>query len=125
MKKRIKHILLLFCLVAVLIIPFFVFAEQTAPLSRLSDLQENSGYNPATEFTIAEVIGYIVQGVLSLLGIIFVILMVYGGYTWMTAAGDEGKVTKATAIIRRAIIGLIITAGSYAIWAFIFNQIIK
>ncbi|MBI4812328.1 hypothetical protein HY798_02695 [Candidatus Falkowbacteria bacterium] len=60
-----------------------------------------------------------------MLGVIFIILMLYAGYNWMTASGEEEKVTKAKDTIWRAIIGLIITIGSYAIWDFILNNFIK
>ena len=61
--------------------------------------------------------------VLSLLGVIFLVLMVYGGYLWMTAAGNEDKVTKAKNLMTAAIIGLIIVVGSYAISYFIISKV--
>jgi hypothetical protein len=47
----------------------------------------------------------------------------YGGFLWMTAGGDMGKVKEATAIIRNAVIGLVIIAASYAIANFVITQI--
>lgn len=61
-------------------------------------------------------VGDIVGVFFSLLGIIFVVLMIYAGYNWMTASGDQAKLDKAKDTIWRAIIGLIITVGAYAIW---------
>jgi len=58
-----------------------------------------------------------------LLGIIFIILMIYAGYNWMTAQGEEEKVTKAKTTIQRAIIGLIIVVSAYAITAFVFKSL--
>jgi amino acid permease len=60
---------------------------------------------------------------LGLLGIIFVVLLVYAGIQWMTAEGDEVKVEKAKSTITRAIIGLGIIITAYAITYFIFNLI--
>jgi TRAP-type C4-dicarboxylate transport system permease small subunit len=72
--------------------------------------------------TPAELIGQVINGVLAFLGVIFLILMIYGGYLWMTAAGNEQQVEKAKNIIRDSIIGLIIILAAYAITYFIVNK---
>jgi len=72
---------------------------------------------------IGAIISTIIKAFLSLLGLIFVILVIYGGYNWMTAGGDEAKVEKAKKIIQRAIIGLIITVAAYAITEFVFSGV--
>ncbi len=64
----------------------------------------------------------IIGALLSLLGIIFLGLIIYAGYNWMTASGDEEKIKKSTDTIKRAIIGLIITLSAYAITYFVFNN---
>lgn len=69
--------------------------------------------------TIEDTIGEIIKMFLTLVGMIFLILMVYGGYTWMIASGDEGKVDKAKETITRAIIGLGITLAAYSITYFV------
>jgi cytochrome bd-type quinol oxidase subunit 2 len=119
MNKLLKQILILACLVALLILPYFVFAADTAPLKELEKLGPASGYKEASDTTFSEIIGTAIRAFLSLLGVIFIGLMIYGGYDWMIASGDEEKVTKAKNIIRRAIIGLLIVIASYAIWNFI------
>ena len=68
-------------------------------------------------------IGVIVQATLSLLGIIFIILMIYGGGLWMTAKGNEQQVDKAKDLITAAIIGLIIVVAAYAISYFVIKTI--
>jgi TRAP-type C4-dicarboxylate transport system permease small subunit len=66
-------------------------------------------------------IGLIINSVLSLVGVIFLILMFYGGYLWMTAQGNESQVEKAKGILTTAIIGLIITFSSFAISTLIIS----
>lgn len=68
-------------------------------------------------------IGRIIGAVLSLLGVIFLILMIYGGFIWMTARGNETKVTEAKDLITSALIGLIIVLAAYAITAFVGSQL--
>ncbi|MFA6392373.1 MAG: pilin [Patescibacteria group bacterium] len=63
----------------------------------------------------------IIQWILGLLGLIAVILVLYGGFTWMTAGGNEEKVEKAKKIITAAVIGLVIILVAWAIVIFALN----
>lgn len=126
MKKHLKSILSLFVLITILILPYFVFAQ--SPLETLKDVQPGSGYEPSGEqgqASIGSITGYVINGFFSLLGIIFIILMLLGGYYYMIAGGDQAKVDKGLAYIRRGVIGLIIIVGSYAIWTFVLEKLIN
>ena len=68
-------------------------------------------------------IGKVVGVILSLVGVAFLILMIYGGFTWMLARGNETEVTKAKDLIQSAIIGLIIVLAAYAITAYIGSKL--
>lgn len=65
----------------------------------------------------------VIVGVLSLAGTIFLVLTVYAGILWMTAAGNEDQVTKAKDIVSQAVIGLAITLAAYAITAFVTGKL--
>ncbi|MBT4153150.1 MAG: hypothetical protein HOE53_00710 [Candidatus Magasanikbacteria bacterium] len=67
--------------------------------------------------------GAIVGTALSVIGVVFFVLMIYGGFLWMTAHGKEELVTKAKDTIIAAIIGLILVLGAYAITSFVFNSV--
>ncbi len=67
--------------------------------------------------------GKIIGVALSFVGAIFFILMIYGGFLWMTARGDEGQVTKAKDLIFAAVIGLVIVLSAYAITSFLGTQL--
>ncbi|MDO8463576.1 MAG: hypothetical protein Q7S96_04925 [bacterium] len=71
------------------------------------------------DFVIADII---LTG-LSLVGVIFFVLMIYGGFLWMTARGDSPQIEKAKQTITSAIIGLAITLGAYAIAYFVVQAI--
>src|SRR3989339_740431 len=51
----------------------------------------------------------------SAVGLIFFILIFYGGFSWMIARGNEQKVEKAKNTVIAASIGLVIVLASYAI----------
>jgi len=70
------------------------------------------------------IVGNSIKGALQLLGIFFFILMVYGGFIWMTARGNEERVTKAKNTIWAAIIGISIAVAAYAITLFV-GKILK
>ncbi len=70
------------------------------------------------------VIGKIINIALGLLGVIFLCLIVYAGYLWMTASGNDDQLKKAKGILTNSIIGLIIVLMAYIISAFVIKHII-
>jgi hypothetical protein len=70
-----------------------------------------------------EIVAKIINTLLSILGVFFVGLMIYGGYTWMTAEGKEQKATKAKDTITAAVIGLLIIVSAYAISYFVIKML--
>ena len=128
MRKHLKSISSLLTLTTLLILPYFVFAQnETSDNPMLSKLKvvAGGGYNISPNQGLMIVVGTIIQAALGLLGAIFIIIMVIAGYKWMTASGNEQTVEKAQNMIKRAIIGLIITLSSWAIWTFIFIYFIN
>ena len=72
--------------------------------------------------SLPEAIGVIMGIFLSFLGMIFFILLVYGGFLWMTSRGNENQLGKAKTIIGNAIWGLIIVLMAYVISSLIVNS---
>ncbi|MBI5732117.1 MAG: hypothetical protein HY982_02030 [Candidatus Magasanikbacteria bacterium] len=60
---------------------------------------------------------------MGLLGVIFLALIVYAGFLWLTAGGDETKVKDAQKYMKNAVIGLIIVLASLGITAFILYMV--
>jgi predicted acyltransferase len=128
MKKHLKILSSLLVMIVMLVLPYFIFAQtstaEESMLGRLNTVAGEGGYVVSDRAELTSIVGLVIQATLGLLGAIFIILMVYAGYTWMTAAGNEPKIDKAKSMIQTAIIGLIIVIGSWAIWAFIFSNFI-
>lgn len=80
-------------------------------------------YSPQTTVPLEERIGSLIGIFLSFLGVIFLVLMLHAGFNWMTAAGDEEKISKAKDTIRAAVIGLIIIVAAYALSIFVIESI--
>lgn len=70
-------------------------------------------------------IGEVIKIILGLLGIIFLSMVVYAGFKWLTAAGDEKKVGDAINIINHALFGLAIVVGAYVITHWVVDMITK
>jgi hypothetical protein len=72
---------------------------------------------------LAVIIGRILSAVLGFVGTLFLLLMVYAGFLWMTAGGDSSKVDKAKQLITAAVIGVVIIASAYAITNFVLTSV--
>ena len=100
--------------------------DDTAEIKRQADaLAGNTGAGFNTSMDVTNIVGNFITGFLALLGIIFIVLIILAGYNWMTAAGEEEKVNKAKDTLTRAIIGLVITVGAYAISQFVMDRLLK
>lgn len=84
-------------------------------------LEETVGETSLPKKTVSGLTGRIIGAALSLVGVIFLALMIYGGILWMTAKGNEEQITKARNIIIAATIGLIIVLSAYAITNFVLK----
>lgn len=83
----------------------------------IANTGNSAGFNVgAGAPTVSQYLGSVINVLLSFLGVIFTSLVVYGGYRWLTARGNEQQVEQAKGIIRHAIIGLFITVSAGAIW---------
>jgi len=60
-----------------------------------------------------------------LVGVLFMVLVIYGGLIWMASQGNEEKVKKANGIIMNSLIGLVITLSAYVISYFIISYFQK
>lgn len=127
MKKYFKKFILI-SLTAILVLPYIVFAASPALDNLRTTGQGGPGagkppYELTDRYTFSKIISTVIEAFLGLLGIIFLILIIYAGYNWMTAQGDEEKVTKAKDTLQRAVIGLIIIIVAYSITYFVFSSL--
>ena len=69
------------------------------------------------------VAGTIIGAILAFVGVIFLVLTIYGGFLWMTAGGNPDQIKKAKGLIVNSIIGLVIVLAAYAIVSFVLTSI--
>ncbi|MBI5022712.1 MAG: hypothetical protein HZC05_00905 [Candidatus Magasanikbacteria bacterium] len=82
-------------------------------------------YGDVAPKTFEETVGGYIKTGLALVGVIFLLLMVYGGYTWMIARGDETEATKAKDTITMAAIGMAVVLIAYVITYFILSYALQ
>lgn len=70
---------------------------------------------------VQQLIGKVISAVLGVVGSIALIMFIYGGLTWMLAAGNAQNVEKGKSILMWATIGLVIIFSSYAMVQFVFT----
>ena len=100
-------------------VPFVTFAQVT----NIEDQTLASAFGLGTETNVRQAIINIVQFILGFLGLIAVLIVLYGGFQWMTAAGNEEKVSSARATLTAGLIGLVIILSAYALTQFVITTV--
>ncbi len=75
----------------------------------------NTGGIQTSQTDLPTIIGKVVGAILAFVGVIFFCLIVWAGFGWMLAQGDEAKITKSKETIIGSVLGLIVILGAYAI----------
>ena len=76
-----------------------------------------------TDKALPEIIGTILNVIIGFVGVIFLVLIIYGGFMWMFAGGKEDRATKAKGAMVNGAVGLIIVLAAYGILKFIFDRL--
>jgi heme/copper-type cytochrome/quinol oxidase subunit 2 len=103
-------------------LPVFAQIEGLENFGKAADYVADTSATPKDP---AEIVGGLISTVLSVLGIIAVVLIIYAGFIWMTAAGNTEKIDKAKKILGNAVIGLIIILMAYSITYFVTRSLLN
>lgn len=96
---------------------------QTTALDRLQRTSKGI-YSTSKPQSLEQIIGGVIQTLLGIMGIVLLIYVIYGGYLWMTAQGDDQKVGKARKIISNTVVGIAIIFLAYFLTKFIINELV-
>jgi hypothetical protein len=109
-------------MVFALMMPALTFAQAPDDAFRVAE-GSFDGTLQAPDTDLRGAIVLVVKYILGFLGILMVIIILYGGYVWMTAGANADRIIKAKKIIINATIGLIIILTSFAIVSLIFREL--
>ncbi len=88
---------------------------------------QNSVYNNIQGDSSSALANYIgdVLLIFPFVGVLFLIRLVWGGYIWLTSAGNEEKIGEAKRTILHSTIGVVLIAALYVISYFIISSLAR
>ena len=119
-------------MVGVFLLPVVVLADELPTLEDIRKPLETVGgeegigvdvTNLSRPDIVPFVVGTIIQYVMAFIGVVLAVIIVYAGYLWLTAGGNEEQVTKAKTLLKNAVIGLAIVFTAAIISAFILDAL--
>jgi len=132
-------IILLICLIFLLTAPIMtvhVLADESidpAVPEGVNELNTDHTTNPSTQTVlqnplgnvnnVSQLYGRIIYAFLGLSGAVALIMFILGGFSWMTAQGNEEKIKKGRDTLIWAVLGLIVIFSSYAVLRTIFETL--
>lgn len=126
--KTMKKKLISLFIISLFVVPFLALSQANATVNDLGvgfvDGTEGGGNaivlgdrDPRSMAT------QIINTALTILGVLSVVIILLGGFKWMTAAGNEDKVNSAKKILGAGIIGLVIILAAWGIARFVLTQL--
>lgn len=95
-------------------------------ISRQLGATATEGFFYASERTnIYTSLALLIRYLISFVGLIFVVVILYAGFQWMTASGNEEQVGKAKKLLLNGVIGVVVVIVSVSIWAFVVENLIE
>ncbi len=114
-KKKIKMLLSVF-IMNFLFIQTALAGTYSEIIKGFTSTGKEAGYpqggSGAPKKTFAESWAIYINGMVIIMSALFVILIIYNGFLWMTARGNEEQVNRAKTWIIQAVIGLAIIIGA-------------
>lgn len=118
-------------IVAIFVMAFCLLAVAGPALAQGGVINAGSlGLSYATETglgtkDVRTTIAQIIKVAMGLLGIVAVVIILIGGFTWMTAGGNDDKIAEAKKWLFAGVIGLAIILSAYALASFIINNLVN
>ncbi len=114
-----KSLLAKYLVPALGLIPSKVFAQRNIVPNSIGELPGNPGSTFSYEFT------NFIEIFLGVVGLVAVAFLIYGGFRYITSAGNDETAESAKKTIQNAIIGLVVVILSYVIVAIVANFFIN
>lgn|SRR3989344_2396701 len=118
-------------LFAMLIFPLTGFGQSAENvddvIGDLKDTAEQSGIivDNKQPPTLYQTIGKFINLFLAFLGVVFLIIIIYAGFVWMMAKGNQEEVNRAIDWMKNAFIGIIIVLAAYLLTNYVVFRILE
>lgn len=108
------------------IIYIFILFSVFYPLNVLAQASERVDLpQPLGGKDVSSLAAQIIETILGLVGVLALVMFIYGGILWMTSAGKKEQVEKGKKTLVWSVLGLALVAFSYAILQFVLNVLIE
>lgn len=95
---------------------------RAASLPRLFELPFNTGLRRGD---LIDYVGDLIRTLLLIIGTILLVIVVYGGFLYLTSTGEEARIKKARNTLTYALIGFVIIAGAFIVSDFIIKNVLR
>jgi len=123
MRKQLIFVITLIAFAGLLLAPHFAIAAST-PANITQGVTDIGNNLDLGKEDLKNSVAGVINIALGLLGLIAVVLVVVGGFMWMTAAGNEEKIEKAKQLLFSALVGLVIIVAAWSIANFFVSQVV-
>jgi len=122
MNKKLLKNAICFLTLLILIAPVIAMAEVTTdPTYGTEDL---SGIDlPQPQSDLPNIVVRIINLILGFLALIAIVIILIGGFEWMTAGGNDDKVKTAKKRLQYGLIGLVIIFVAYGVVIWVLNTL--
>ena len=122
MKKITKHLLSLAIVLTVVVAPALTLAAGTLNVDTDlggSVVSSNLNLGSKSPVTIAT---NLINTAMLFLGLVAVVIILMGGFKWMTAGGSEDKIAEAKKLMSAGIVGIVIILSAWGIAKWVLQQ---
>jgi len=97
-------------------------SPKTAVCTAIDPGSNDCSATPKTGLSLNQVIGAVINILSTVVGIAAVVMIIIGGFRYITAAGDSSKITSARNTIIYALVGVVIAALAQVLVKFVLNK---
>lgn len=125
-----KKIIVVF-LFSLILIPFYgalaVGSDNSTGVTANANITPGAGVNlknPIKVNSPQQLIGQVINSVLGIVGSIALLMFIWGGFLWMTAAGNDEKIQQGKKTLTWSALGLVVIFSSYALVSYLIKNIV-
>jgi len=124
MNKKIVNGFIVAAMVLAIAVPALLAAPAKTLALDIGTSYVNGGITGLGNEDPRTIAGNIIKLALGFLGVLAVVIILIGGFKWMTAGGNEEQVEEAKKILIAGVIGLFIILASWGIATFVINSLL-
>lgn len=129
-----RNIVATVMLIGMTLVPYWAFAGSAPQAGGSQDAKnlldaaagdQGAGFQiGAGGDTLSSALAAVLNGIFAILGVVFLGFMIWAGFLWLTAGGNDEQVSRAKQMIQQAVIGIIVIIAAYAVTTFVISAVV-